>query len=231
MQLLLLPIRLRDVMFLDLALEMTGRGAVEAGLAAVRAAAPSTLLGGLLALLQQPLASACMSALPGQGGSAALVSVAEQLQMLSQDCPGEVWKRGTNLITFRHAATHANMLLNGVLIASQLYGKRGTPMGHYLCGEGVCGPAVLARHAEGWGVASVHTVLMGAPWILSSARCVLGFACRSECHCQGPPRPVVVGAPAFWPGLSVCWGHRTAAAHSKQPGWYVAAQFTVLSVG
>jgi hypothetical protein len=46
------------------------------------------MLGGLLALLQQPLASACMSALPGQGGSAALVSVAGQLAMLSQDCPG-----------------------------------------------------------------------------------------------------------------------------------------------
>jgi hypothetical protein len=67
---------------------MTGRGALEAGLAAIRSAAPSTLLGGLLALLQQPLASACMSALPGQGGSAALVSVAGQLAMLSQECPG-----------------------------------------------------------------------------------------------------------------------------------------------
>jgi hypothetical protein len=75
-------------MFLDLALEMTGKGALESGLAAVRSAAPSTLLGGLLALLQQPLSSACMSALPGQGGSAALVAVAGQLAMLSQDCPG-----------------------------------------------------------------------------------------------------------------------------------------------
>lgn len=83
------PCRLRDVLFLDLALELAGRGALEAGLSAVRAAAPSTLLGGLLALLQQPLASACMSALPGQGSSAALVSVAGQLSMLSQDCPGE----------------------------------------------------------------------------------------------------------------------------------------------
>lgn len=80
--------RLRDVMFLDLALEMTGKGALESGLAAVRSAAPSTMLGGLLALLQQPLSSACMSALPGQGGSAALVAVAGQLAMLSQDCPG-----------------------------------------------------------------------------------------------------------------------------------------------
>lgn len=76
------------MLFLDLALEMTGKGALEAGLAAIRAAAPSTLLGGLLALLQQPVAAACMSALPGQGGSAALVSVAGQLSMLSQDCPG-----------------------------------------------------------------------------------------------------------------------------------------------
>jgi hypothetical protein len=75
-------------MFLDLALEMTGKGALESGLAAVRSAAPSTMLGGLLALLQQPLSSACMSALPGQGGSAALVAVAGQLAMLSQDCPG-----------------------------------------------------------------------------------------------------------------------------------------------
>lgn len=83
------PCRLRDVLFLDLALELAGRGALEAGLSAVRAAAPSTLLGGLLALLQQPLASACMSALPGQGSSAALVSVAGQLAMLSQDCPGQ----------------------------------------------------------------------------------------------------------------------------------------------
>lgn len=80
--------RLRDVLFLDLALELAGRGALEAGLAAIRAAAPSTLLGGLLALLQQPLASACMSALPGQGGNASLVAVAGQLNMLSQDCPG-----------------------------------------------------------------------------------------------------------------------------------------------
>lgn len=84
------PCRLRDVLFLDLALELAGRGALEAGLSAVRAAAPSTLLGGLLALLQQPLASACMSALPGQGSSAALVSVAGQLAMLSQDCPGQL---------------------------------------------------------------------------------------------------------------------------------------------
>jgi hypothetical protein len=83
-----LPHRLRDVLFLDLALELAGRGALEAGLSAIRSAAPSTMLGGLLALLQQPLASACMSALPGQGGSAALVSVAGQLAMLSQDCPG-----------------------------------------------------------------------------------------------------------------------------------------------
>lgn len=75
-------------MFLDLALEMTGKGALESGLAAVRSAAPSTLLGGLLALLQQPLSSVCMSALPGQGGSAALVAVSGQLAMLSQDCPG-----------------------------------------------------------------------------------------------------------------------------------------------
>jgi hypothetical protein len=85
---LYLPHRLRDVLFLDLALELAGRGALEAGLSAIRSAAPSTMLGGLLALLQQPLASACMSALPGQGGSAALVSVAGQLAMLSQDCPG-----------------------------------------------------------------------------------------------------------------------------------------------
>lgn len=77
------------MLFLDLALEMTGKGALEAGLSAVRSAAPSTLLGGLLALLQQPLASACMSALPGQGGSAVLASVTGQLQLLSQDCPGK----------------------------------------------------------------------------------------------------------------------------------------------
>jgi hypothetical protein len=77
------------VLFLDLALELTGKGALEQGLAAVRAAAPSTLLGGLLALLQQPVASACLSALPGQGGNAALLSVASQLQQLSQDHAGE----------------------------------------------------------------------------------------------------------------------------------------------
>lgn len=77
------------MLFLDLALETTGKGALEAGLSAVRSAAPSTLLGGLLALLQQPMASSCMSALPGQGGSAVLASVTGQLQLLSQDCPGE----------------------------------------------------------------------------------------------------------------------------------------------
>lgn len=76
------------MLFLDLALELAGRGALEQGLAAVRAAAPSTLLGGLLALLQQPVASACLSALPGQGGSAVMVAMAGQLQKLSQDCPG-----------------------------------------------------------------------------------------------------------------------------------------------
>ncbi|KAF8064622.1 R1 [Scenedesmus sp. PABB004] len=80
--------RLRDVIFLDLALELTGRVALEQGLTAVRAAAPSTLLGGLLALLQQPLASACFSALPGQGGNAALVAICSQLAKLSCDCPG-----------------------------------------------------------------------------------------------------------------------------------------------
>jgi hypothetical protein len=82
--------RLRDVLFLDLALELCGKGALEQGLSAVRAAAPSTLLGGLLALLQQPVASACLSALPGQGGNAALLAVASQLQQLSQDHAG-VW--------------------------------------------------------------------------------------------------------------------------------------------
>jgi hypothetical protein len=85
-----LTCRLRDVLFLDLALELCGKGALEQGLAAVRAAAPSTLLGGLLALLQQPVASACLSALPGQGGNAALLAVASQLQQLSQDHAG-VW--------------------------------------------------------------------------------------------------------------------------------------------
>eukprot|EP00879_Flechtneria_rotunda_P009691 GHRR01010140.1.p1 GENE.GHRR01010140.1~~GHRR01010140.1.p1 ORF type:complete len:1019 (+),score=414.74 GHRR01010140.1:666-3722(+) len=80
--------RLRDVLFLDLALELTGRNALEQGLAAIRAAAPFTMLGGLLALLQQPLAAACMSCLPGQGGNAGLVTVLKQLQQLSRECPG-----------------------------------------------------------------------------------------------------------------------------------------------
>ncbi|WIA18801.1 hypothetical protein OEZ85_003484 [Tetradesmus obliquus] len=80
--------RLRDVLFLDLALELAGKGALEQGLAAVRAAAPSTLLGGLLALLAQPVASACLSSLPGQGGNAALLAVAAQLQQLSQEHAG-----------------------------------------------------------------------------------------------------------------------------------------------
>lgn len=76
------------MLFLDLALELTGRTALESTLAAVKAAAPSTLLGGLLALLQQPVAAAAFSALPGQGGNGALVAVCGQLQQLSQDCPG-----------------------------------------------------------------------------------------------------------------------------------------------
>jgi hypothetical protein len=80
--------RLRDVLFLDMALELAGRGALESNLGAVRAAAPSTLLGGLLALLQQPVASACLAALPGQAGSAGLVAVLRQLQRLQQDTPG-----------------------------------------------------------------------------------------------------------------------------------------------
>jgi hypothetical protein len=75
--------------FLDLALELTGRNALESSLTAVRAAAPSTLLGGLLALLQQPLAAACMSALPGQGDNAALVAMYKQLKQLSSECPGK----------------------------------------------------------------------------------------------------------------------------------------------
>lgn len=76
------------MLFLDLALELAGKGALEQGLAAVRAAAPSTLLGGLLALLAQPVASACLSSLPGQGGNAALLAVAAQLQQLSQEHAG-----------------------------------------------------------------------------------------------------------------------------------------------
>lgn len=83
-------LRLRDVLFLDLALELTGRNALEGSLAAVRAAAPSTLLGGLLALLQQPVAAAAFSVLPGQADNAALVAVCGQLQKLSQECPGEL---------------------------------------------------------------------------------------------------------------------------------------------
>jgi hypothetical protein len=97
--------RLRDVLFLDLALELCGKGALEQGLAAVRAAAPSTLLGGLLALLQQPVASACLSALPGQGVNAALLAVASQLQQLSQDHAGA-----------RFMAEGASLLLNVCLL-------------------------------------------------------------------------------------------------------------------
>lgn len=80
------------MLFLDLALELTGKTALDGGLAAVKAAAPSTLLGGLLALLQQPVAAACFSSLPGQGGNAALVAVCRQLQKLSRDCQGTGFK-------------------------------------------------------------------------------------------------------------------------------------------
>lgn len=80
--------RLRDVLFLDLALERTAKTSLESSLTAVRSAASSTMLGGLLSLLQQPLANAVLSAMPGQGGNASLLSVLRQLQHLTQECPG-----------------------------------------------------------------------------------------------------------------------------------------------
>jgi hypothetical protein len=74
-----------DVLFLQLSLQSTGRTFLEGSLQHLRAAAPSTLLGGLLALVLGGLEAALGAATPGQLGNGEAVACLTQLEQLAQD--------------------------------------------------------------------------------------------------------------------------------------------------